>query len=228
MSTPRLASLVALALGIAGAPSALAQEARVHLGVGATYLSPAGSLGDYVGGGYGVGAALILGPERRALTLRIDAEYLRYPATTRNRPYTGITPAVITTGSSIFAAMAGPRLRMALGRVHLSAGGSAGFARLMNTGSVSLGPGSSLNRATTFDNLSVALGGGAGASVRLGGGEAPVRLELSSRYLWIGPSKWLREGNLPVGTISGVYLNPTWSAAGMWVYRLAISVGLRH
>ncbi len=223
MRTHRLAPILAAAFAAAPGPSAAAQESRTHIGAGPVYVQATGSLANYLAGGYGLGAFVIVGPESRPLKLRIDAEYLWFPSTTRNRPYTLTTPAIITTGSGIFTAAAGPRLRIELGRVQLSAALGAGIARLSNTGSVSLGIGSNVNRATTFSNLTYALSAGPEASLRLGNG-APVRLALSARYLFIGSSPWLREGNLPVGIISGAYLNPTWSVAAMWVYRLSITV----
>jgi hypothetical protein len=223
-----LAPLLAAALAAPFAPPALAQPARFHLGVGPAYTYPAGSLRRYLAGGYGVGAHLILGPDRRALRFRVEADFLWYPVATRSRPYRLGSPAIIGTGSSILTAIGGPRIGLTMGRVRLAAGAGAGIARLTNTGSVSVGTLPGLNRSTSFDDLTYAASGGGGAAFRLAGGRTPVWLDLSARYLWIGPSRWLREGNLPAGTISGVYLYPTWSVAAIWVYRAAIAVGLSH
>jgi hypothetical protein len=221
----RIAFLVATMAALSQA-SLGAQEPRVHVGAGAVYARPAGSLGSYIGDAYGAGGWVELGGRGRRLSVRLDADYLHFAPTIRAFPHRGTTPAVIATGSRIFLFTAGPQVQARLRRVRLAAAAGAGFARLTTTGSVSLGSLAGLNRSTTFDDLTYAFSGTGGVAVCLGGPGAPLWLALAARYTRIGPSRWVREGNLPVGTISGVYLNPTWSTSAQWIYRLGLSLGV--
>ncbi len=221
----RYASLLAL-LATFSAGSLGGQEARVHLGAGPLYARPSGSFAWYVGDGYGAGGHVTLGGGGRRLAFRLDADYVRFAATTRARPYLAGRPAMIATGSTIFSATAGPRVHVTARRLRADVGAGAGFARLTTTGTVSLGSLPSLNGSTSFENLTYALAGDGGLGVCLRRGPAPLWLELSARYLRLGPSRWLREGNLPVGTVSGLYLKPTWSTSAQWVYRASLELGV--
>ncbi len=224
MTSPRW--LTPLIVAMVAARAAAAQETLVDLSAGPLYARPSAALAWYVGTGYGAGAHVTITSSRRLASFRIEADYLRYPATTRSRPFRLGSPAIITTGSGMFLATAGPRLSVPLGSARLEVGGGAGLARLTNTGSVSLGSLPGLNRSTSFDDLTCAAAWGASSAVRVAGEATPVWLEASARRLWVCRARWLREGNLPTGTISGAYLNPTWSAASMWVYRLSVGVEL--
>lgn len=224
MKRPWLASLLAAVLA---APAVRAQAPRVHLGAGPSYARAAGMLDRYVSEGVGGGAWLVLNP-RRVVSVRLDADYLHFAPAVRTFPRSVGSPAVISTGSGMLIACAGPRVRGRVGSLELSAAGGAGFARLTTTGSASVGPYPGLNRSTSFDDLTYAATAGGAVAVALGHQPSRLWLDLSARYLWIGPARWLREGNLPAGTISGVYLNPTWSTAALWVFRLSVGVGLQR
>ncbi len=202
------------------------QEPGLHVGAGAEYARPSGSLGWYVGDGYGAGAHAVLRGHGRRVGLRLGADYVRFPATTRARPYLVSSPALIATGSGIFTATAGPLVHVTAGRVRASVAAGAGFARVTTTGSVSVGSLPRLNRSTSFDDLTYAVAGDGAVAMCLHRAPAPLWLELSARYVRLGPSRWVREGNLPVGTISGVYLNPTWSTSAQWIYRASFVLGV--
>ena len=170
-----------------------------------------------------------LGRAAQALAIRIDGSFLRFAPTTSARPYRGGQPVFITTGTQIFTVLAGPELRVGLGRVRLSAAAGGGIASSTNTGAVTgIAAPDRFSGATTFGDLTLAFSGGAGLGLRLGSGGAPVWLDLSTRYLGTGPTRWVREGNIPVGYVSGVYLKPTKSPTALVEYQLSVSVGVSH
>jgi hypothetical protein len=210
----------------AAAPLA-GQGGHVHLGAGPVLAHPTGSLDRYLSNAYGAGGFVEFGPAARALALRIDGDFVRFAPTTSARPYRGLQPVFITTGSQLFTAVAGPALRVRLGRVRLSATVGGGIASCTNTGAVTgIATADRFSGATSFGDLTLAYAGGAGLGIQVGGGAAPVWLDLSTRYVGTGPTRWVREGNIPVGYISGVYLKPTWSPATLIAYQLSVSVGI--
>jgi hypothetical protein len=218
-----------LGLGLA-APlvrAASAQAPRVLVGAGPAVGRATRSLGQYMGGGWGAGGFVAFGSAAGPVRLRVDADYVRFAPTTAARPYRAALPVFITSGSQLFAATAGPEVRVPLGRVRVSAGAGAGFVASTNTGAVSgIGTDARFSGATAFSDLTLAYAGGGGLGLDLGGERTPVWLDLSARYLGTGPTRWVREGNIPVGYISGVYLKPTRSPTTVVVYRLAVSVGV--
>jgi len=219
--------ILGLALAAPLARAVSAQEPRVMVGAGPVYGRATGSLSPYVGGAWGAGGFVAFGPAQRMARLRIDADYVRFVPATAARPYRAALPVFITSGSQVFAATAGPEVRLPLGRVRVSAGAGAGFAASTNTGAVSgIGTDARFSGATAFSDLTLAYAGGGGVGLDLGGGRTSVWLDLSARYLGTGPTRWVREGNIPVGYISGVYLKPTRSPTTLVVYRLAVSVGV--
>jgi len=218
--------VVTLAAAMAGSPLA-GQEARIHVGAGPVYAQPTGSLGRYLSGAHGAGGFVEFGPATRALVLRLDGSFLRFAPTTSARPYRGAQPVFITTGSQILTAVAGPELRVGMGRLRLSVTAGGGIASYTNTGAVTgIAAPDRFSGATTFGDLTLAYTGGAGVGLRLGGGASPVWLDLSTRYMGTGPTRWVREGNIPVGYISGVYLKPTNSPTTLVAYQLSVSVGV--
>ena len=222
-------SIVALVAAVAWTGSAAAQQPRVQVGAGPAYAQPTGSLRSYLAGAYGAGAFVAFGREDRALRLRIDADFLRFAPTTASRPYRALQPVSITTGSQLFTALAGPELWLPAGRLRLTAAAGAGFATSTNTGAVTgIAAPDRFSGATTFGDFTLAYAAGGGVGVRLGDGSAPVWLDLSTRYTSTGPTRWVREGNIPVGYISGVYLKATRSPTTMMSFRLAVSVGVSH
>jgi len=216
-----------IALGAVAAGAASAQEPRVEVGAGPVYARPTGSLGRYLSGTPGLGGFVVLGSGRRAVGWRLDGTFLHFSPNTADRPFRGPQPISITTGSQLFAATGGPELRLRLGRLRLSAGAGAGLATSTNTGAVTgIAAQPRFSGASTFDAVTFAYTARAGVGVIVGGRALPLRLELSTRYLNAGPTRWVREGNLPVGYISGVYVKPTTSPTTLLVYQLSVSVGV--
>jgi len=217
---------VGLALAAVAAGMPVRAQSSLHVGAGPSFAWPTGSLSRYLGTGYGVGALLQFAPNR-SLHLRADAAFLRFAPTTASRPFRRGQPVDITTGSQVLMAVAGPEAGFALGRVRISARVAAGFATSTNTGAVTgIAAADRFSGATTFQDLTLAYQAGGAVGVRLGDGIAPVWLDLGTEFTGTGPSRWVREGNLPVGTISGVYLKPTMSPTTMIGARLALTVGI--
>ena len=215
----------AWAVVVAAHPLA-AQDTAVHVGAGPLVAWPTGSLSAYLATGYGVGAFVEFAPTR-ALHLRLDADFVRFPPTTAGRPFRGLQPVEITTGSQLFAALAGPELRLPLGAVRLSAAVGAGFATSTNSGAVTgIATPDRFSGATTFGDLTWAYAAAGGAGVQLRAGTTPVWLDFAGRFVGTGLTRWVREGNIPVGYISGVYLKPTRSPTTLLSARLSVSVGL--
>jgi hypothetical protein len=218
--------LAIVAVAIA-APRLTAQDVHARVGAGPVVARPLGALDQYLSSAYGAGAFVELGPADRVLVLKIDASFIRFAPTTSPRPFRGLQPVFITTGSQIFAVIAGPELRVGLGRVRLTATAGGGIASSTNTGAVAgIGTADRFSGATTFGDLTLAYAGGAGLGLEVGGGAAPVWLDLSTRYVGTGPTRWVREGNLPVGYVSGVYLKPTQSPTRLVAFQLSVSVGV--
>jgi hypothetical protein len=218
--------VAALAAAMAASPLA-AQEARTQFGVGPMFARPLGSLGQYMASAYGAGGFVQFGSASQALVVRVDGDFVRFAPTTSARPFRGLEPVFITTGSQIFTVLAGPELRLGIGRVRLTATAGGGIASSTNTGAVSgIASPDRFSGATTFGDLTLAYAGGAGIGLRLGGVAMPVWLDFSTRYMGTGPTRWVREGNIPVGYISGVYLKPTKSPTSLVAYQLSVSVGV--
>jgi len=54
-----------------------------------------------------------------------------------------------------------------------------------------------------------AAAGGVTLALRLGSARSAPELDLSGRFVTAGETKFLREYNLPIGVISGLYAKPT-------------------
>ena len=53
-------------------------------------------------------------------------------------------------------------------------------------------------------------------------------LDPSTRRLGTEPTRWVREGNIPVGYVFGVSLTPTTSPTALVEYQFSVSVGVSH
>ena len=211
-----------------GAWPLAAQTGGVHFGAGPVAAWPTGSLGTYLGTGYGGGGFVEFAPAR-PLHLRLDGTFVRCAPTTASRPFRGLQPVQITTGTEVFTALAGPELRLSRGGLRVAASAGAGFASATNTGAVTgIATPDRFSGATTFGDLTwaYAAGGSAGIRVSGGGGAAPVWLDLSGRFVGTGRTRWVRETNIPVGYVSGVYLKPTLSPLTMITGLLSVSLAL--
>ena len=228
MVARRALALPWVVAALAAAASGAAQEPRVAAGAGAAVALPAGSLRHYLGTGDGLAGLVRFGPDGRHVRLLVAAELLNFAPTTRSRPFE-VGQVRITTSSRMFVVIAGPEAEAGAGRVRATVAAGAGLASAQATGTVAgLDVVQPLSGVTTFGDLTWALSAGAGLRLRLGGGATPLWLEGGVRRIALGPTRWVREQGIPVRDLSYDFLAPTWSASGLTVFVLVLSVGLRH
>jgi hypothetical protein len=196
-------------LVFAAAPLAAQQPPlwRVSAGLGPGYAHAVGTMATYLAGAGGFAAHLVVG-RGGPWSLRADAGLITFAQQVVERPLnTGGGPAVlIGTGSRIALLTAGPSFAVGGGRLALVAHAAAGVAQFNNTGALDLGGDPQrFRRSDVYGTLTWSVTGG--ASLRYAVSDASA-LELSGRLIHTGAAPYLREGNLPVGVISGVYLYP--------------------
>ena len=225
----RWSALAAWLLCASGATTPLAAQSRIDFSVGVERVVPVGTLGSYVGPGVGVGAAARVPLGRSAFAISVGVDYLDAGPTTDTRQWGGPTSpysVTIATGTRVFALGAGPEADVERGPLRVGIGAGAGVAHVTNTSAVSglydLDP---FARATAHSSVTWMLSAGADARVRVAGSRTPVRLELSLRWLGMGPTGIVREDHLPVGQISGVYLYPTPTETRFLVARAGVAIG---
>jgi hypothetical protein len=220
--------LIAPAISADGAAQAPSRPWRMSAEGGPLYAQARGTLATYLSGGYGFGARIHAAPAGSSLGLRVDGEFLTFGEQTRMLPYNGSGPDIaITTGSRIFLATAGPELRREWHRLGFAVGAGAGMAYFSNTGAVDgWGDPDRFQRANSYGHVTWALRGGAGANLRLGRSPRSARLEFGAQVVQAGASPYLREYNLPVGVISGIYLYPTPFRPSFVVCSVGVSAGV--
>jgi hypothetical protein len=213
-----------LALVAGRGREATAQDQRLAL-VGRAELARATeSFGRYLGSGYGFSVGVV--GRRGIATLALDAQYLRFPPASRARPL-GSATVTITTGLRAIVLSAGPGLWLSRGRMSVGAGLAGGIARTTATSDVGgLGDPDRLSRGVVNNDLTWMASGTFGTAVRLARGSRPVTLEFGLGWATTGDLRLVREENLPIGVISGVYLPPTPTAGSWLTARLGLSVGL--
>lgn len=165
--------------------------------------TPVGTMDDYFSTGTGFGLVLH-GPKK----LRFDGTWTHFGTTTVQRPLGGSGSVNVGIGSSaeIITVLAGPELEMPLETFRLTAAGQGGLGYVQSTGSTILpGDPQQVQRSNTYGTFTYSLAGRFGISHRLGSG----RVALGYAFVFMGESDFLREYNLPIGVISGIYLNPT-------------------
>ena len=205
----------------AGAPAVPAQ-ARWSGGPEIVYATPLETMADYFG--HGAGFGLALAPSSGPLSLRIDASWTRFGERTVTRQLNGSGPPIdITSSANIIQALIGPEGALQLGGWRLTAATQAGAGYVLSTGSTIL-PGDPLllNRSNTYTTLTWALSARAGVARRAGSG----MISLGAAAVQLGEADFLREYNLPIGVISGIYLNPTPYAPLFWTVSLAVTFPL--
>lgn len=198
-----MAAWAAVLVG-AGAP-ALPAQARWSGGPEIVYATPLKTMADYFG--HGAGFGLALAPSSGPLSLRIDASWTRFGERTVTRQLNGSGPPIgITSSASIIQLLAGPEGALRLGGWRITAATQAGVGYVLSTGSTILpGDPAQVQRSNTYTTVTWALAAGAGVGRRVGSGT----LSLGAAAVQLGEADFLREYNLPIGVISGIYLNPT-------------------
>ena len=212
-----------------GAATPLPAQSRVAFSLGVQRVVPVGTLGSYVGPGVGAGATVRVPMSGAAFAISINADYLEAGPTTDTRPWGGATSpysVTIATGTRVFALGAGPAADAEHGPLRVGISVGAGVAQVTNTSAVSglydLDP---FARATAHSSVTWMLAAGAHTRLRVAGGRTPVGVELSLRWLGMGPTGIVREDRLLVGQISGAYLYPTPTETRFLVARAGVAIG---
>lgn len=170
-----------------------------------------GTMGRYLGGGYGFGIALR--PASHPIVL--EASLTRFGTRTVTRYYEGksFTPVDIASSARFALVAAGPEFRLPVGFARLRISVQGGAAHALATGSTILpGDSAQVQRSGTYTTLTWAAMGRAALVKRLGTAE----LAFDAGVVQLGRTKFLREYNLPIGVISGIYLYPTPYAPLFW------------
>jgi len=196
-------------------------------GGGIRYAVPMSVMSGYFGGGHGIAGALRAARGRSALRIAADAEYLHFPEYSVFRPYNGTGPAVqITSAADIMLLGVGPALALRKGRFDAGVNAGAGGAYTHASARTHIGTSPQNDRANTYTTFTWQVQGGAALGYRLGAAATAARLELSGRVVHAGETDFLREYNLPVGVISGLYAKPTPYEPTFAVFALTLTAGL--
>jgi hypothetical protein len=209
---------VALAAGLvlALARAALAQEAAtaeplpLRVGFGVAGATAMGTMDTYYANARGLSFSL-RSSKAGLVRLRGDVDLVNFADETVTRPYNGTGPSIaITSGAEVMLLGAGAEVGHALGRFEGSLRAGAGGAYFHTSAATdSLGTSPQNQRANTYTTLTWQVQGGATIGLRLGPAAFAPRIELSARVVHAGETKFLREYNLPIGVISGLYAKPT-------------------
>jgi len=222
-------SLLALA-----APAAAQAPARrpwtFAVGAAPFYVRAQGPLSTYLASGYGFALGVHAAPVGSRLGVAVLSSWLTFRSQTRDRPLYGAAggpPIAITSGSRIVMVTAGPEGYVSWGRLRVAGTIGLGGAQLSNTGAVDgLGDPARFQRANSYGSVTWAARAGAGLSVRFGPPGTDTRLGIDADYVRMGPAQYLREGNLPSGVISGIYLYPSALRPAFFTVALGVHAGL--
>jgi hypothetical protein len=196
-------------------------------GGGVRYAVPMSTMSGYFGAGHGIAGSLRASRASSALRLAADAEYLHFPEYTVYRPYNGTGPAVaITSAADILLLGFGPALTLRKGHFDLGANIGAGGAYTHSSARTHIGTSPQNDRGNTYTTFTWQVQGGAALGYRLAATPAAPRLELSGRVVHAGETDFLREYNLPVGVISGLYAKPTPYEPTFAVFAVTLTAGL--
>jgi hypothetical protein len=211
----------------AAPPSPRPREWTWQGGGGIRYTVPMSTMSEYFVPGRGVAVAMRAGRPGTPWRLAADAEYLRFGDHTVYKPYNGTGPAVaITSAADILVLGAGPGLALRGGRLDAGLTVGVGVAYTHASGRTAIGTSPQNDRGNTYTTLTWQVQGGAALGCRLGSSPTAARLELSGRVVHAGETDFLREYNLPVGVISGLYINPTPYAPTFAVFALTVTATL--
>ena len=163
-------------------------------------------MSDYFGNGAGFGVTL-KPPSAAPLSLSFETSWTRFGDRTVTRQLNGSGPPIgITSSANIVQMLAGPEAALRLAGWQLGAATLGGAGYVMSTGSTILpGDPAQVQRSNTYTTLTWALSARLSVAHRVGSG----LLSLGAAAVQIGEADFLREYNLPIGIISGIYLNPT-------------------
>jgi len=225
--TPFVVLCLAVAASLRAQEPAAAHAWSWQGGGGVRYAVPMSTMSGYFGGGHGIAASLRASRAGSVLRLAADAEYLHFPEYTVYRPYNGAGPAVeITSAADIMILGVGPALALRKGRFDAGVNVGAGGAYTHSSARTHIGTSPQNDRANTYTTFTWQVQGGAAVGYRLGVQPTAPRLELSGRVVHAGATDFLREYNLPVGVISGLYAKPTPYEPTFAVFALSLTAAL--
>lgn len=200
-----LTSRITIAAALLAVAAPLAAQQRFTGGPVLRAAHPLGTMGEYLDNAAGFGFAF---QPPGALPLRVEAGLLRFATRTAARTYNGqgTTPIDITSSARILLVVGGPQLSAGIAGLRIAAGLLGGAAHVSATGSTVLaGDPQQVQRANTYTTITWAGGVRGAVALPLG----PSELAIDVAWLRLGETEFLREYNLPIGVISGIYLNPT-------------------
>lgn len=205
-----------------------AQQRGIVIRVAPIVVHPLAPFDLYVPDGFGGSAVAYLPLRASPLRIWLGADYIKFGATTRLRPYgtpTSPTRFSLTTGSRMLALTSGLGICACNDSWSAAVDAGAGLAQVTNTSAVSgiydIDP---FARGAVFTDMTWALVAGGSIARRLGGRTGALSLDLSVRYEHLGPTRYVRDGFLPVGVISGVYLKPARTQNSMVTMGVGMSI----
>jgi len=225
------ALLLALPLGLALSPTAVAAQGRTYHGGGTISIAqPTGEFQDYVNLGFGIqGFFRVPIDESGIVSLRIDGGILSYGRETQRVCLSSTVGCRIqvdlVTSNSIFLLGFGPELGIPLGSARLY-GTLTGGISYFSTDSEVRGSPTQEAFATTnnFGDGGFAWRGGAGIQIPLAGGETPVHLDLGVGFQGNGRREYLTEGDLSERPDGSLLLNVRRSDADFRLWTIGVSV----
>ena len=167
--------------------------------------APQDVMKDYFGSGAGFG--LVLHHGAGPVALRFDGTWTHFGEHYAQRHLGGTGPGIGIVSSASFATvLAGPSAGVSMAGFQAGVAVQGGGGYVTSTGSTVLpGDPSQVMRSNTYGTFTWAAAARASLSHRVGPGRASVGYSL----VMLGQTDFLREYNLPIGVISGIYLYPT-------------------
>jgi|GEM_PF-497563 len=208
---------------------------RFWTGGGLHVAQPLGEFSDYVRVGIGIGGFFRAGLDQHGiLSLRADLGFLTYGRETRRIPLSetvgSLIEADLTTSNNIVVVGLGPEVGIPMGPVRLYGNGSAGFT-YFHTDSELEGTQQDqepLFRTRNHSDGGFAWSGGGGLQVQVSGGRTPVLVDLGATYHSNGRREYVTRDGIITDADGRPDIQTTRSDADFLIWRLGVSVGLRH
>jgi len=208
---------------------------RLWTGGGLTVAQPRGEFADYVRAGIGIGGFFRASLDQHGiLSLRADLGFMTYGRETQRIPLSEtvgtLIEADLTTSNNIVVVGLGPEVGIPVGPVRLYGGGSAGYT-YFHTDSELEGTRQDqepLFRTRNHSDGGFAWSGGGGLQVQVSGGRTPVLVDLGATYHSNGRREYVTRDGIVTDAEGRPDIQTTRSDADFLVWRLGVSVGLRH
>ncbi len=208
---------------------------RFWTGGGLTVAQPRGEFADYVNVGIGIGGFFRAGLDRHGiLSLRADLGFMTYGRETQRIPLSEtvgtLIEADLTTSNNIVVVGLGPEVAIPVGPARLYGVGSAGYT-YFHTDSELEGTRQDqepLFRTRNHSDGGFAWSGGGGLQVQVSGGRTPILVDLGATYHANGRREYVTRDGIIADAEGRPDIETTRSDADFLVWRLGVSVGLRH